>query len=290
MSDFNPFIEEGEGPPEGSPDIVGVAAEDGQTTEQIDEGPPKSYLDVDDDIAERYVRVRVDGEEMEVPLREALQGYSRTADYTRKTQELASQRQQAEYALAVQRALQAQPDEALRLLARQYGVTFEQSPPAQPGAPSYDDGEEDDPYMDPLERRLNEQQRLIDQLAYEQERRQADGVLRAAVGGLQRKYNLDEATTREIVGQALQAGRGPESFEIIYKSIAFDRANQAREIAQQQRQQSETQRRAAGQNASQLIGQGGSANGVGRPVGEVNSDGRMSIREAYDAALNQLGG
>ena len=38
--------------------------------------------------------VKVDGEELEVSLEELVQGYSRHSDYTRKTQELASQRDQ----------------------------------------------------------------------------------------------------------------------------------------------------------------------------------------------------
>lgn len=41
-------------------------------------------------------RVKVDGEEVEVPLDELLKGYSRTADYTRKTQAIAEARKQAE--------------------------------------------------------------------------------------------------------------------------------------------------------------------------------------------------
>lgn len=41
-------------------------------------------------------RVKVEGEELEVELDELLQGYSRTADYTRKTQEAAELRRQAE--------------------------------------------------------------------------------------------------------------------------------------------------------------------------------------------------
>jgi hypothetical protein len=42
------------------------------------------------------VKVKVDGVEQEITLGEALKGYSRTSDYTRKTQELASQRKAAE--------------------------------------------------------------------------------------------------------------------------------------------------------------------------------------------------
>lgn len=41
-------------------------------------------------------RVKIDGEEVEVPLDELLKGYSRTADYTRKTQAIAEARKQAE--------------------------------------------------------------------------------------------------------------------------------------------------------------------------------------------------
>jgi hypothetical protein len=45
---------------------------------------------------DKLVTVKIDGKTERVPLREALSGYSRTADYTRKTQELATQRQQVE--------------------------------------------------------------------------------------------------------------------------------------------------------------------------------------------------
>lgn len=48
-------------------------------------------------------RVKVDGEEVEVPLDELLKGYSRTADYTRKTQAIAEARKQAEAEAAAAR-------------------------------------------------------------------------------------------------------------------------------------------------------------------------------------------
>ena len=44
----------------------------------------------------RTFKVKVDGEEVEVPEDELLKGYSRTQDYTRKTQQLAEQRKAAE--------------------------------------------------------------------------------------------------------------------------------------------------------------------------------------------------
>lgn len=45
------------------------------------------------------VTVKVNGEDQEVPLSEALNGYTRQADYTRKTQQLAERRQELEGAL-----------------------------------------------------------------------------------------------------------------------------------------------------------------------------------------------
>ncbi|HEX5016000.1 MAG TPA: hypothetical protein VFX15_00265 [Actinomycetes bacterium] len=286
MSDYNPF----DGEP--SPDIVvpadGGSDGDGQTT--VAEPEYREYLDPTE-LADRYVRVKVDGEELEVPLQEALSGYSRTADYTRKTQELAAQRQQAEYALTLQRALETQPEETLRLLARRAGIELGQSPPPRQGweQPSYDDGLDDEPTsLDPVQRRLDEQQAVISQLMEQREREQADRVLRTAISGLQSKYQADDATIREVIQTALQANMGPASFDMIYKNIAFDRAHTAREQAQQQRAQLEEQRRAAGERASQLIGSGSSANGAGGQHPELAA-GRMSLSEAYEAALREHG-
>lgn len=48
-------------------------------------------------------RVKIDGEEVSVPLDELLKGYSRTADYTRKTQAIAEARKQAQQESALAR-------------------------------------------------------------------------------------------------------------------------------------------------------------------------------------------
>ena len=67
-------------------------------------------------------RVKVDGEEVEVPLDELLKGYSRTADYTRKTQAIAEARKQAEAEAAMareERQRYAQTLEALDATLRQ---------------------------------------------------------------------------------------------------------------------------------------------------------------------------
>jgi hypothetical protein len=64
-------------------------------------------------------RVKVDGEEVEVPLDELLKGYSRTADYTRKTQAIAEARKQAEAELALARQERQQYAQTLTALDAQ---------------------------------------------------------------------------------------------------------------------------------------------------------------------------
>ena len=69
-----------------------------------------------DEYGDKYVAVQVNGEEVRVPLKEALSGYQRQADYTRKTQELSEQRRQVQFGGALQEALQNDPKGTLELL------------------------------------------------------------------------------------------------------------------------------------------------------------------------------
>jgi hypothetical protein len=67
-----------------------------------------------DEFGDKYVSCnQVDGEEVRVPLKEALSGYQRQADYTRKTQELSEQRRQVQFGAALQEALQNDPSGTL---------------------------------------------------------------------------------------------------------------------------------------------------------------------------------
>jgi len=63
--------------------------------------------------AEPTYTVRVNGEEIQVPLPDLIQGYSRTADYTRKTQDLAEQRKAFEAEAQTLRAQRQSYDQAL---------------------------------------------------------------------------------------------------------------------------------------------------------------------------------
>lgn len=291
MSDFNPLIgdqspvDDGLGAAEG-------ATDDGQSIDQA-VAEDREYLDLDQ-FGNAYARVKVDGQEIEVPLSEALQGYSRTQDYTRKTQELAQQRQQAQEALAIKQALDADPETAMLILSRRYGIQVPTQTPPVPverdwEQPSYDDGD-DNPYMDPAERRIMQLEARQRQIDEDLARRQAREVIGTQVNALKSRYQASEEDVQQVIQVAMANRMGPESFDMIYKGIAFDRAQQARAQLQQQRQTQEQQRRQAAQNAQQLVGSGGSANGAGGPLPGAEAERKMSLNEAFEAAWEQHAG
>jgi hypothetical protein len=93
-----------------------------------------------------------------VPLKEALAGYQRQADYTRKTQELSEQRKQVQFGTALQEALQNNPGDTLELLKQHYGLNEQQ--------PS-----EDELYLDPAEKQFRQLDGRLK--AFEQDRASA---------------------------------------------------------------------------------------------------------------------
>ena len=98
---------------EESEDFDAEPEEEDQTDEDADEG---DYEEQD------VYTVRVNGEDVDVTLDEALKGYQRESDYTRKTQQLAEQRKQLE---AEQSEFQTVQAETARLRDA-YGQTLQQ--------------------------------------------------------------------------------------------------------------------------------------------------------------------
>ena len=165
MSDENIAVET-------SPEPVGETV-----AETVAETPTESYEYVDTSAFDgKYVKVKVDGEELDVPFNEAIQGYQRQADYTRKTQELSQQREQLQFAQTLQQALESNPQQTLDVLSRHYGVAEAQRMVAEatdtPETPQFDD---------PLEQRIWEAEQRIQ--SYEQER--ANDQLQKEISRLQ---------------------------------------------------------------------------------------------------------
>ena len=98
---------------------------------------PESSSEVAAEPVDSTYTVKVDGAESEVTLSELQQGYQRQADYTRKTQELASERQRLQQAETIVSALEADPQGTLAALGNALGVA--DSPVPQDDVSSWED-------------------------------------------------------------------------------------------------------------------------------------------------------
>jgi hypothetical protein len=262
---------------------VGEAGE-AEQFEAVSEEPARQYLEVEDP-DNRWVRTKVDGEEIEVPYSEFQRGYSRESDYTRKTQALAEQRREAEFGIRLQQALNANPRMTLQLLAEQHGLSLAEARAAQAAAePEMD-------FADPLEKMVHEERSA--RLALEQRlaQREVDEQLERTVQGLRTEFNANDEDVRAAITTAMQMNVGVEMLPMIYKTIAYDRfqATLAAHRAQQAAQEAATQQRTqAKAQASQIVSAGrGAGNGL---TDRLNTDRNMSIREALESAWDQVEG
>lgn len=103
-------------PEQPEPDATEQVAEEGEseqteTPEAETEQPDSNAVD-----PSTKLKTKVDGQEIEVTLEEALKGYSRTQDYTRKTQELSERRKAFETEAQAVRAERVQVAEYLKNL------------------------------------------------------------------------------------------------------------------------------------------------------------------------------
>ena len=249
-------------------EVIPEAETEGQITEAIEEIESLSEQEIEmlpvDEFGEKYVSVQVNGEEVQVSLKEALSGYQRQADYTRKTQELSEQRKQVQYGVALQEALQNDPNGTLALLSQHYGVAQQPS-------------EEEELYMDPVEK----QYRQLDQRLAAFEQQKAMDQLEKTVQSLQTRYGSD-FDANEVVAKALAIGSS--DLEAVYKQVAFDRlyedASAVRHLREKKAQE-QTQVTQAKRQAS-VVSSGSSASSA-----DVSAKPITSLRDAYEAAKRQ---
>lgn len=224
------------------------------------------YLDVDS-YADKYVKLQIDGEELEVPLKEAVSGYQRQADYTRKTQQLAEERKNVQFAQAIQQALDNDPLATIELLKNHYGLDQVES------------FEEDDIWADPMEKQYKQLERRLASF----EEQQAMNELERTIGGLQQKYG-DDFDANEVVSAAL--AQGTTNLEAVYKQMAFDRLY-SKEQAQrelQTRKAQQEQKIVQAKRSSGIVAGGSSAQGSSPDSAPITS-----LRDAFAAAKSQLG-
>lgn len=251
VSDAEPFEQ-------GSPD-----------SSEVSQAPETPYLDVNE-YSNHRVAFKLDGEEQSVPLNEAIAGYQRQADYTRKTQELAEQRQSLQFASTLQTALENDPAGTLDLLSRHYGIST-----AQAEEMVYEWDED----ADPVDMKMYE----LDQRIAQFEEYQNQQQIEKEIFRLQAKY--EDFDTNQVVQAALRSGS--TDLEATYKQIAFDAFMKQKELqsmAQQQTQQKESEVVQAKRNAGVVSG-GSSA------TSNTTTDSFQSIStiaDAFAAAKRQL--
>ena len=268
----------------------GVPAGQVESPPSQPESPPPpaepEYLELDDSLRSKHVKVKVDGEELSVPLDEALQGYQRQAAFTQHSQQLAEQRRQAEDAIRLHQAMQANPGLTVQILADHAGMSVEQYLGLQRAqAAAQQQAEQEPEFDDPLERELYHERQAREALEARFTQREADEQLQRAVYGLQQQYGLNDDQLRAVVGTAMQMNLGIEYLPLVYQSMAFQAQHSAQQTAAQQRATEEQQRQAAAAQAAAVIGNGtGVVGGGSAPVNAEYS----SYREAIEAAFEEV--
>lgn len=221
-----------------------------------------------DEYGDKYIKVVVDGEELEVPLKEAVSGYQRQADYTRKTQQLAEERRQVQFAQAIQQALDNDPQATIELLKSHYGLE------------SIVQNEfDDDIFIDPMEKQYRELETRIRSF----EEQQAYVELERTINNLQQKYG-EEFDANEVVATALATGS--TDLEAIHKQLAYDKIRHQQLVNQKVQQENErkTAQVTQAKRESSVITGGSSAKNTTPDTQPVTS-----FRDAFTAAKKQLG-
>jgi type II secretory pathway component GspD/PulD (secretin) len=203
--------------------------------------------------------VVIDGETVSVSLDEALAGYSRQADYTRKTQELATQREELGYASRLVEALESDPQSAIDALMQAYEIS--QGTQIAPVAPT---GTSEP--LDPEEQRIADlESRLVaqEQAAFERQ-------VNAEIARLHTQYgNFDDVS---LVRFAVE--NGINSLTVAAKAFMFD-AISTKATADQAA--------AAAKRALPPVAGGHGVAGGAVTAGAAND--RPTIREAIEAAF-----
>jgi hypothetical protein len=259
--------------------IIGEIGDGGAEIEDLEPAPQPNVLNLDE--FNDYV-VDLNGEL--VPVSELKGGGLRQADYTRKTQELAEMRREAEQALTLQRSMQVNPEGTLQWLAQQHGMSIAQAQAMVDQQAAQDGWWDDEPQSNPLEQRLAQ----IEQRFQQEE---AEKHVTQVFGGLKAKYG-DDFNEQEVAQAAVARGiYDPNLLEMVYRDLAFEKITTARTQAvtqaQAQAQAEEARRRAAAQAAAQATGASGGAVAADAPPPPSRN---LTVREAAELAWSQLYG
>ena len=237
-------------------------------TESTEVDTPESSVEVTEEPSGDTYAVKVDGENQEVSLEELRDGYQRQSDYTRKTQELASERKRLQQAEAIVSSLEADPDGTLTALADAFGVQMK-SPVNQGSNESYDSW--DDTQPDPTEQRIANLETQIAQQNRLQRRQQTE----KQVEGLKEQYGDFDA--QELYQHALRNKIGNLEAALTHMRYG-DLSDKASKLEKEQ------ERTDAKRDAAVVEPKGSKQTGSSqKTVEEPNS-----IRQAFEDAKREL--
>jgi hypothetical protein len=247
--------------PEGSP-----------VTESVSESPNTPILSVEE-YSNYRVPIKLDGEDLEVPLSEALAGYQRQADYTRKTQELAQQKEQFQFATALQSALDNDPAATIDLLSKHYGIS------RQAVSEMIADGEDFDS-LDPTEQKYRE----LDKRLASFEDYQSKQEIEREVQRLKSKY--EDFNINEVVTTALRMNS--TDLEGTYKQMAFDKMMAKAELERQAREVQQQKENSLLESKRQASVVSGGSSATANTTSE-SFEPITSVAEAWAAAKRSMG-
>jgi len=235
-----------------------------ESTESVDTLEASEHIEVDEGPAvdEPLHTVKVDGEEMQIPESELLNGYQRQADYTRKTQEISAERERLQQADAIVSAFASNPEETLKVLARSFDLDTPSASAAEP-----DEWEDDDPTakrLAHLEQKIEKQEAAARQTAIENE-----------VQKLQEKYG--EFDSRELLNHALK--NQIPNLDAAFAHWKFNEVKTTADKLQKEQEITNSKREAA------VVTAGGSTQSGTQTKSQSKAS---SIREAFEQAKKQL--
>ena len=211
--------------------------------------------------------VKIDGVEQEVSLQELQNGYQRQADYTRKTQELAAERERLAQGEAIVQALESDPEGAISALGNAFGVSL---------GNQYTETSEDVEDLDPEEVRLRRLESAIEQ----QNRAQRQQNMQREIAQLSEEYGV-EIDQQPLFAHAIK--HNIPNLKAAYKDMTYDQFVKTEsdvpsptdpataDIVQEKRD-------------AQIID-----SSVGTPAGNIDKavTAVTSIRDAYELALQE---
>ena len=264
-------LDPSDNPDMGSDEVQeGIEETDSPVTESAESFNWKQY-------ANQLIPVVDNGVEKMVTLEEARNGFMRQDDYTRKTQEVASLRSEAQWAQDVQEAMRLDPIGTLTAFAEAYGVGTDAKQPSN----ALDDLDDDvRPWAE---------QTLQTKAALEQAQRQLQEIqnrtiledIRQEVAGLQSRFGADfqpEQTLRLATERNLTL---EDAHWILFAQRQASGQASAKKVDQQvaevsQQQQAAVQAARAGQKAKASNNVGGSFKASEIPADNFNDIGELA--------------